>query len=38
VIRDIGERLQRDHYNQHTAHRYPPTQAGFAPANQAATI
>ncbi|MBI1258512.1 MAG: hypothetical protein GC204_13675 [Chloroflexi bacterium] len=24
VMRDIGERPQRDHYNQHTAHRYPP--------------
>lgn len=24
VIRDIGERPQRDHYNQHAAHRYPP--------------
>jgi hypothetical protein len=24
VMRDIGERPQRDHYNQHAAHRYPP--------------
>jgi hypothetical protein len=24
VMRDIGERPQRDHYNQHTAQRYPP--------------
>jgi hypothetical protein len=24
VMRDIGERPQRDHFNQHTAHRYPP--------------
>jgi hypothetical protein len=24
VIRDIGERPQRDHFQQHTAHRYPP--------------
>ncbi len=23
-MRDIGERPQRDHYNQHAAHRYPP--------------
>lgn len=24
VMRDIGERPQRDHYNHHVAHRYPP--------------
>ena len=24
VMRDIGERPQRDHYNHHAAHRYPP--------------
>ena len=24
VMRDVGERPQRDHYNQHAAHRYPP--------------
>jgi hypothetical protein len=24
VMRDIGERPQRDHYNQHAAHHYPP--------------
>jgi hypothetical protein len=24
VMRDIGERPQRDQYNQHAAHRYPP--------------
>jgi len=24
VMRDISERPQRDHYNHHTAHRYPP--------------
>ena len=24
VMRDIGERPQRDHYNQHAAYRYPP--------------
>ena len=24
VMRNIGERPQRDHYNHHAAHRYPP--------------
>src|SRR5262245_37837569 len=24
VMRDIGERPQRDHFNHHAAHRYPP--------------
>ena len=24
VMRDIGERPRRDHYNHHAAHRYPP--------------
>jgi hypothetical protein len=24
VMCDVGERPQRDHYNQHAAHRYPP--------------
>jgi hypothetical protein len=24
VMRDIGERPQRDHYNHHATHRYPP--------------
>jgi len=25
IMRDIGERPQRDHYNHHAANRYPPT-------------
>ena len=25
VMRDIGERPQREQFNQHTAQRYPPT-------------
>jgi hypothetical protein len=30
MMRDIGERPQRDHYNHHATHRYPPADIHFS--------